>query len=109
MSNPVLQALTYGRVFAEVLKEKVEDSLTNILSDLGKFDAERNQWIQEFTAEVKARAEREVGNPSNGSKPITINIDEDNPADLQEMIDNLRAEIAGLKSEIKQYRDRQNS
>lgn len=109
MSNPVLQALTYGRVFAEVLKEKVEDSLTNLLSDLGKFDAERNRWIQEFTEEVKTRAENEGIKSSSNSKPVTITIDDENPADLQELIDNLRAEIAGLKSEIKQYRDRQNT
>ena len=107
MSNPVFQALNYGRAFAEVLKEKVEDNLTDVLSDLGKFDAERNQWFQEFTQEVQTRAEQ--GAPSK-SKPITISIDDEGqPADLQEIIDTLRAEIAGLKSELKQYRDQNSS
>ncbi|ACA98463.1 conserved hypothetical protein [Picosynechococcus sp. PCC 7002] len=109
MNNPVLQALAYGRAFAEVLKERVEDSLTDLLSDLGKFDAERNQWFQEFAQEVQTRAEREAANQGNSSRPITIDIDgDDRPADLQEMIDNLRAEIASLKAELKQYRDTQN-
>ncbi|MEB3225678.1 MAG: hypothetical protein VKJ86_07725 [Synechococcus sp.] len=109
MNNPIFQALSYGRAFAEVLKERVEDSLTDILSDLGKFDAERNQWVQEFIQDVQNRAEREATQSGNSNKPITINIDgDDSPTDLQEMIDNLRAEIASLKAELKQYRDAQN-
>lgn len=108
MSNPVNQVFSYGRAFAEVLKEKVEETLTDVLSDLGKFDAERNQWFKEFVQEVQTRAERESTSSNNGSKPITISIDDDGePQDLQEMIDTLRAEIASLKAELKQYRDSQ--
>ncbi|BAW96157.1 hypothetical protein NIES970_10800 [[Synechococcus] sp. NIES-970] len=109
MNNPLFQALSYGRAFAEVLKERVEESLTDLLSDLGKLDAERNQWVQEFIKEVETRAERDANKQGNASRPITIDIDgDDNPTDLQEMIDNLRAEIASLKAELKQYRDSQN-
>ncbi|MBV5260278.1 hypothetical protein FLX56_17845 [Synechococcus moorigangaii CMS01] len=109
MNNPIFQALSYGRAFAEVLKERVEDSLTDVLSDLGKLDAERNQWVQEFIQDVQNRAEREASQRGNASKPVTINIDgEESPTDLQEMIDNLRAEIASLKAELKQYRDPNN-
>lgn len=109
MSNPVIQALSYGRAFAEVLKEKVEDSLTDVLSDFGKFDAERNQWFQEFTKEVKARAEKEASKTTDNGKPVTISIDDEEPSDLQETIDNLRAEIASLKAALKQYRDQDNN
>lgn len=109
MNSPLLQVLSYGKAFAEVLKEKVEDGLTDFLSDLGKFDAERDQWLQDFTKEVQTRAEREAAKASGKSQPITITIDDDSePVDLQEMIDNLRAEIASLKAELKQYRDQQN-
>ncbi len=105
MSNPVLQAFFYGRAFAEVLKEKVEDSLTDILSNVGKFDAESNQWFREFSREVQMRAEQESRQAEAGRKPVTISIDDDEPTDLQETIDDLRAEIASLKAELKQYRD----
>ncbi|MGB2925767.1 MAG: DUF6825 family protein [Limnothrix sp.] len=108
MSNPVIKALSYGRAFAEVIKEKVEDELTDVLSAIGKFDAENNQWFKDFTQEVQVRAEREAATTPNTGKPVTISID-DESTDLQEMIDNLRAEIAGLKAELKQYRDQRNN
>ena len=110
MSSPLDQALIYGRVFAEVLTEKVEETLTDVLSDLGKLDAERNQWFREFGEEFQARTEREMQNggssSSSSKKPITINIDDDETPDLQEVIDDLRAEIASLKAELREYRDR---
>lgn len=112
MSSPLDQALVYGRVFAEVLTEKVEATVTDVLSDLGKFDAERNQWFREFSEEFQARSAKAMENggssPSSGSKPITISIDDETP-DLQEVIDNLRAEIASLKAELREYRDRQSN
>lgn len=109
MSNPVIKALSYGRAFAEVVKEKVEDELTDVLSAIGKFDAENNQWFKDFAQEVQARAERESAATPTSGKPVTISIDDDKPADLQETIDNLRAEIASLKAALKQYRDQTNN
>ncbi|OKH18773.1 DUF6825 family protein [[Limnothrix rosea] IAM M-220] len=109
MSNPLYQALTYSRVFAEVLKEKVETSLTDVLSDLGKLDAERNKWVKEFNEEFQARAEREIKRNPDAGKPVTISIDDDDSTDFQETIDNLRAEIAALKAELREYRDRQSN
>lgn len=108
MSNPVIQALAYGRAFAEVIKEKVEDEITDILSAVGKFDAENNQWFKDFTYEVQTRAEKEASTTPGNGKPVTISIDDENPSDLQETIDNLRAEIASLKAALKQYRDQDN-
>lgn len=113
MSSPLDQALIYGRVFAEVLTEKVEATVTDVLSDLGKLDAERNQWFREFSEEFQARTEKEMQNgggvSSNSKQPITINIDDDEATpDLQQVIDDLRAEIAYLKAELREYRDRQS-
>ena len=48
MSNPVLHAFFLGRAFAEVVGEKVEESLTNAVSDLGKFDAEQRENLRQF-------------------------------------------------------------
>ncbi|MDJ0601877.1 MAG: hypothetical protein QNJ37_23900 [Crocosphaera sp.] len=100
MSNPVLHAFFLGRAFAEVLSEKVEESLTNALSELGKFDAEQRENLRQFIEEVQARAESDVtqGNSS------TTTTDNGSPVDLQETIDDLRAEIARLKAELKNYR-----
>jgi uncharacterized small protein (DUF1192 family) len=98
MSNPVLHAFFLGRAFAEVLSEKIEDTLTNALSDLGKFDAEQREQLRQFIEEVQARAERDVSQGNSVSPPG------EDETDLQETIDDLRAEIARLKAELKNYR-----
>ena len=119
-NNPVTNAFFFGRALAEVMSEKLEESFTNAMSDLGKFDAEQRENLRQFIAEVELRAERAAGNstttttttttPSrNGSSttPSTINIDtsSDNSEDLQTMLDRLRAEIATLRAELKKYRN----
>jgi uncharacterized small protein (DUF1192 family) len=101
MSNPVLHAFFLGRAFAEVLSEKIEDTLTNALSDLGKFDAEQREQLRQFIEEVQTRAQRDVTQGNSVSTPG------DEGTDLQETIDDLRAEIARLKAELKNYRHQQ--
>ncbi|MDJ0731346.1 MAG: hypothetical protein QNJ33_15280 [Crocosphaera sp.] len=101
MSNPVLHAFFLGRAFAEVVGEKVEESLTNALSELGKFDAEQRENLRQLIEEVQARAERDV---TQGNTSSTTTTDNGSPVDLQETIDDLRAEIARLKAELKNYR-----
>ncbi len=101
MSNPVLHAFFLGRAFAEVLSEKIEDALTNALSEMGKFDAEQREVLRQFVEEVQARAAREA---EQGTTAATFSR-EPSPLDLQETIDDLRAEIARLKAELKRYRD----
>ncbi|AFZ33802.1 hypothetical protein Sta7437_0184 [Stanieria cyanosphaera PCC 7437] len=106
MSNPVIQAFFFGRALAEVLNEKLEESVTNALSDLGKFDAEARENLRQFIEEVQARAEREANfasaNPASGTTNNNKNVDTE---DLQEMLDQLRAEIASLKAELNKYRN----
>jgi hypothetical protein len=111
MSNPVIHAFFLGRALAEVLGEKIEDSLTNAMSELGKFDAEQRENLRQFIEEVELRAERvavDNSNTSNTSKPDSdiFEFDLNNTKDLQTMLDRLRAEIASLRAELKQYRDR---
>ncbi|MDJ0510454.1 MAG: hypothetical protein QNJ64_14550 [Crocosphaera sp.] len=103
MSNPVLHAFFLGRAFAEVFSEKVEESLTNALSELGKFDAEQREHLRQFMEEVEARAQREVNQDASSSTTYPSN--NGSSVDLQETIDDLRAEIARMKSELKNYRD----
>lgn len=103
MSNPVIQAFFFGRALAEVLSEKIEDTFTNVVSELGKFDAEQRENLRQFTEEVQARAER-VAASSQKDTPTTSYSSSNSPEDLQAMLDQLRAEIATLKSELNKYR-----
>jgi hypothetical protein len=105
MSNPVIHAFFLGRAIAEVVSEQLEDALTNTLSELGKFDAEQRENLREFVEEVQIRAERAMergiytdasGGGSSSSSSGT---------DLQEAIDEMRAEIAQLRSELKIYQN----
>ena len=100
MSNPVLHAFFLGRAFAEVLSEKIEENFTNALSELSKFDAEQREQLRQFIEEVQTRAKVDVVQ----GDLIKTTASEDSHIDLQETIDNLRAEIARLKAELKIYR-----
>lgn len=105
MSKPDLDAFFFGRAVAEVLYEKLEDTLTDTLSELGKFDAEQRERLRQFVEEVTAKAEQEaqkgsqVGSTTYPADGLT------NSVDLQAMIDELRAEIARLRAELQLYRD----
>jgi uncharacterized small protein (DUF1192 family) len=101
MSNPVLHAFFLGRALAEVLTETLEETLTSSLSELGKFDAEQREHLHQFIAKVQARAEQEVSQSTSNTAAGGL----DSPADLQEMIDELRAEIARLRAELQAYRN----
>ena len=122
-NNPVTNAFFFGRALAEVMSEKLEESFTSTMSDLGKFDAEQRENLRQFMEEVQLRAERASGattypttttystpkTSSNGSAPtVTTGIDIDtsstNSEDLQAMLDRLRAEIATLRAELNKYR-----
>lgn len=100
MSNSVINAFFFGRALAEVLNEKVEDALTNALSELGKFDAEQREKLHQFTEEVLARAKQELEKQQYTATATSVS----DSGDLQETIDELRAEIACLRAELKIYR-----
>ena len=120
-NNPVTNAFFFGRALAEVMSEKLEESFTNAMSDLGKFDAEQRENLRQMMEEVQARAERAAGSTTtttrsttrtnssnNGSStpnPVSIDISSNNSDDLQAMLDRLRAEIATLRAELKKYRN----
>ena len=102
--NPLLQAFFVGRAAAEVINERVEVALTDALSELGKFDAEAREQLRQFTDEVIARANQaSEGNPT-GTTTDTSNSSSSSPVDLQTEIDELRAEIALLRTELQNYR-----
>ena len=103
MSNPVIDAFFLGRALAEVVGEKLEDTYTNAMSELGKFDAEQRENLREFIEEVQLRAQKSANKSPATAYGSSSNSDE--PEDLQEMLDRLRAEIAEVRAELKQYRN----
>jgi flagellar biosynthesis/type III secretory pathway protein FliH len=104
MTNPIVHAFFVGRALAETLYEQAENTFTGVLSEAGKLDAELREQLRQFTERVIERAELEAaaqqGRPT-GSGVVSPDVQ---PADLQTVIDELRAEIARLRSELKQYR-----
>lgn len=119
MSNPIVHAFFLGRAVAEVLQEQAERTVTDILSEIGKFDAEQRVFLRQFTDQVQERArsaEDRAGqsrselytdglhpHPASGNPPHSA------PIDLQATLDDLRAEIARLRAELKHQRDRSES
>jgi polyhydroxyalkanoate synthesis regulator phasin len=101
MTKPVLNSFFLGRALAQSLNDKLGETLTYTLSELGKINAEQSEKMRQFTQEVIDRAARETNNA--GGNTTTVSAD-GKTVDAQEMIDDLRAEIARLKAEIQKYR-----
>jgi len=104
MSNPFVQAFFVGRAVAEIFNEQLENTLTDTLSELGKLDAELRERMRQFSEEVMERANREMEVTTRGRTSTTIFTPDTQPVDTQAMIDDLRAEIALLRTEIQRYR-----
>jgi len=104
MSNPLLQAFFIGRAVADVVNERLEVALTDALSELGKFDAEAREQLHQFTDEVIERANRAAEATNAGQSTTVRGPSGGDPVDLQAMIDELRAEIALLRTELHKYR-----
>ncbi|HEY9622027.1 MAG TPA: hypothetical protein V6C78_16855 [Crinalium sp.] len=103
MSNPLVHAFFVGRAVAEALGEQLEATLTNALSELGKFDAEQRENLRQFTEQVLERANREEALAMQ-DRPVSSVYGGSNQDDLQATIDELRAEIAQLRTELQRYR-----
>ncbi|HAN75861.1 MAG TPA: hypothetical protein DCQ51_07815 [Planktothrix sp. UBA8407] len=103
MSKPAVNSFFVGRALAEGLYEQLGNSLSNVLSELGKFDAEQKEHLRKFTEQVMERAYQEVATVVTDSDFPSSNRE---PVDLQATIDELRAEVAELRSELQQYRNR---
>jgi flagellar biosynthesis chaperone FliJ len=104
MSNPIVHAFFIGRALADTLYEQAASSFSNALSEVGKLDAELREQLRQFTDQVMERANREEEAAMQGRTGTTLINSDGESADLQSVIDELRAEIARLRSELKQYR-----
>lgn len=106
MSNPVVHAFFVGRAVAEALNQQLEYAFTNLLSDLGKFDAEQRERLRQFTEEVLEKAGLQEEISTQGRTNTTSSSFSSPGEDLQAMIDELRAEVAQLRAELQRYRSR---
>ncbi|WP_341731920.1 DUF6825 family protein [Microcoleus sp. EPA2] len=106
MSKPPVHAFFIGRALAEALYEQLESAATNAFSEFGKFDAEQRERLRQFTDRVVERAHREADSAMQGRTGTvsTTTIQDIQPADLQVTIDELRAEVALVRSELQRYR-----
>jgi polyhydroxyalkanoate synthesis regulator phasin len=107
MSKPPVHAFFVGRALAEALYEQLEGAATNALSEFGKFDAEQRQRLRQFTDRVVERANREADSAMQnrtGTATTTTTMQDTQPADLQATIDELRAEVALVRSQLQRYR-----
>jgi polyhydroxyalkanoate synthesis regulator phasin len=101
MKKPVLNSFFVGRALAQSLNDKLGETLTYTLSELGKINAEQSEKLRQFTQEVIDRAVRETNNAVGN--PTTVSAT-GQTVDVQETIDELRAEIARLRAEIQRHR-----
>ena len=101
MSKSPLHAFFVGRAIAEGVYEQLENVVTNSLSTIGKFDAEQRENLRSFIEEALERADREAQTENNISSSSNPNYQ---PKDLQAIIDDLRAEVAQVRSELQKYR-----
>lgn len=105
MTNPLVNAFFLGRATAEVLAEELEHGLTDVMSNVGKFDAEQRERLRQFTQQVIARAEAESSTAAVQTHSATHSSTV-NDSDVQEIIDELRAEIAQLRAALQDYRQK---
>ncbi len=106
MTNPLVNAFFLGRATAEVLAEELEHGLTDVMSNVGKFDAEQRERLRQFTQQVMARAESESSATAATQTYGNTHASTANGSDVQEIIDELRAEIAQLRAALQDYRQK---
>lgn len=104
MSNPMVHAFFIGRALASAVAEQVEQTMTGALSDLGRFDAEQRENLRRFTEDVMVRAQQQEAEVADTASTTSAVASGTTSQDLQSSVDNLRAEIAQVRSTLQQYR-----
>jgi hypothetical protein len=103
MTNPLINAFFLGRATAEVLSEELEHGVTDLLGNIGRFNAEQRDRLQTLTQTIMERAETEASTVTQ-TRPAPGEPSANGQSDIQEVIDELRAEIAQLRSALQTYR-----
>ena len=113
LTNPFF----YGKALAEVLNERMGRLAADTLAGVGTFEAEFRKAMDEIQEEVVERAQREIGiqngggaiegndirgNRQQSGRAIAARTKAAATLDEEEIVDNLRAEIASTRSLIQQ-------
>lgn len=88
------------------MAENVEKVATDVLSELGKFDAEQRVNLRNFVDQVNTRADAAMAQTSQAPASAPTAAPTNPSSDLQATIDDLRAEIAEARTELQHYRNR---
>jgi len=110
MSDPLVRAFFVGRAAAEAIGEQAEAAVTQVLSEIGRFDAEQRENLRTFTERVMERAvyeEQQASQSTASGEPASSAAT--STGDLQATIDDVRAEVAQLRAELQRYRNRNAS
>eukprot|EP00197_Chlamydomonas_leiostraca_P004129 CAMPEP_0202872932 /NCGR_PEP_ID=MMETSP1391-20130828/22287_1 /ASSEMBLY_ACC=CAM_ASM_000867 /TAXON_ID=1034604 /ORGANISM="Chlamydomonas leiostraca, Strain SAG 11-49" /LENGTH=140 /DNA_ID=CAMNT_0049554079 /DNA_START=201 /DNA_END=623 /DNA_ORIENTATION=- len=111
-SYDILQAFFYGRAFAITLSKRLGEAVVDAVAEVSRAAAERPQRLKDFQDEVAALARKEMadasvperagssggGGGADGSSTGT------SEADVQALVDDLRAEIAYSRAILQQMR-----
>jgi hypothetical protein len=106
MNNLPVHVFFVGRALAIALGEQLERALTNSLSELGKFDAEQRERLRQFATQVIEKAQQDEAAAVQARTTTTIVPLSSQSGDLQATLDELRAEVARLRTELQRYRSR---
>ncbi|MDJ1184032.1 DUF6825 family protein [Roseofilum casamattae] len=103
MSNTVVHAFFVGRALSEAIAEELEYTVTHALSNFGTTDAEQQERLRNFPQMVLDRAAAAEA-AARSDSPAPASETASSSQDLQETLDELRAEIAHLRAELQKYR-----
>ncbi len=106
MNSPLVNAFFVGRALAEACGEQLENTVSQTMGDLGKFDAEQRERLRQFMEQVLEKANRDAEQAMQSRPGTAIATNTVSGDDLQTTIDELRAEIAQLRVELQRYRAR---
>ena len=110
------EALALGQAAAEVLLDRLPGALADAAATLGRMEAEQRRALEEFWEEVLARAAaRQPSTRATRSAPgaaphprfAVAGGVEQQPGDLAERVDSLRADIAAARALLQQIKRQQ--
>ena len=126
LPQPIAEPLAYGKAFTNVVLRYVTEAAMDAAAELSMQVAEQPKRMREFTEEVQAAAERELRSAggqqqrlltastsaSSGQQPSTaggsIGSSGSGHADLEALVDDLRADIAASRALLQHIRSSGN-
>ncbi len=96
----MVRAFFIGRAAAQVLSEQVSNWIGETLAAVGRWDAQQREALRQSIQQILDRAAQEEQRLTQAASPRPAA----KPVDLQTTIDELRAEMARLRTELKRYR-----